>query len=53
MNSVIEMGDNIIFIYKGIKWWSGSKDEILKSDNKEVSDFVYATPFMKNLKSKL
>lgn len=53
MNSVIEIGDNIMFIYKGDKWWEGSKEEILKTDNPEVCDFVYATKFMKDLKSKL
>ena len=52
MNSVIEIGDNIMFIYKGNKWWEGSKEEILKTDNIEVCDFVYATKFMKLLKSK-
>lgn len=52
MNSVIEIGDNIMFIYKGDNWWQGTKNEILKTDNQEVCDFVYATKFMKNLKSK-
>ncbi|MBL0328322.1 MAG: ATP-binding cassette domain-containing protein [Bacteroidetes bacterium] len=52
MNSVIEIGDNIMFIYKGDNWWTGSKEEILKTDNKEVCDFVYATKFMKDLKTK-
>jgi phospholipid/cholesterol/gamma-HCH transport system ATP-binding protein len=53
MNSVIEMGDKILFIYKGENWWEGSNLDILKTDNKEVCDFVYATKFMKTLKSKL
>lgn len=53
MNSVIEIGDNIMFIYKGQNWWEGDKREILKTDNKEVIDFVYATKFMKELKTKL
>lgn len=52
MNSVIEIGDRIMFIYKGKKWWEGDKYEILKTDNKEIGDFVYATKFMKDLKSK-
>ena len=52
MNSVIEIGDNIMFIYKGDKWWEGTKEEILKTDNQEVCDFVYATKFMKDLKTK-
>lgn len=50
MNSVMEMGDNIIFIYKGEKWWEGSKDEILNSDNKEVNDFVFASELIKKVK---
>lgn len=52
MNSVIEIGDNIMFIYKGKKYWEGNKRDILKTDNKELCDFVYATKFMKELKSK-
>lgn len=52
MNSVIEIGDNIMFIYKGNKHWEGSKHQILKTDNPEVCDFVYATQFMKDLKTK-
>ncbi len=53
MNSVIEMSDRVIFIHNGVKWWEGSKNDILKTENKEVCDFVYATKFMKSLKSKL
>lgn len=52
MNSVIEIGENIMFIDGGQNWWQGSKEEILKTDNPEVCDFVYATKFMKDLKSK-
>ncbi|MBL7883835.1 MAG: ATP-binding cassette domain-containing protein [Bacteroidia bacterium] len=52
MNSVIEIGDNIMFIFEGKKWWEGNKQEILKTKNKEVCDFVYATEFMKDLKEK-
>ncbi len=52
MNSVIEIGDHIMFIYNGENWWEGTKQEILKTDNKEVCDFMYATKFMKELKSK-
>lgn len=53
MNSVIEIGDHISFIYKGEKWWEGNKQEILKSDNKELNDFVYASKFMKKIKNDL
>ena len=51
MNSVIEIGDQIMFIHNGANWWQGTKEEILVTDNKEVNDFVYATKFMKDLKS--
>jgi phospholipid/cholesterol/gamma-HCH transport system ATP-binding protein len=47
MNSVIEIGEHIIFIHKGEKWWEGDNDSILETDNQEVLDFVYASSFMK------
>lgn len=50
MNSVIEIGDNIAFIYKGKKWWTGNNKEILNSDNKELNDFVFATELMRSIK---
>ncbi|MFN3343405.1 MAG: ABC transporter ATP-binding protein [Flavobacteriales bacterium] len=53
MNSVIEIGQNIIFLYKGKKWWQGGKDDIIRTDNPEIIDFVYASKFMKTLKDKL
>jgi len=53
MNSVIEIGDYIIFIHEGQKWWEGSKQDILKTDNKEINEFVYAADFMKQIKDNL
>ena len=47
MNSVIEIGQNILFIYQGKKWWSGDKDSIITTDNPEILSFVYASEFMK------
>jgi len=52
MNSVIEIGDNISFLYKGDMWWKGNKRDILYTDNKEINEFVYASKFMAELKSK-
>jgi phospholipid/cholesterol/gamma-HCH transport system ATP-binding protein len=51
MNSVMETGDNISFIYNGRKWWEGNKHEILKTDNKELCDFVYASKIMQKFKN--
>lgn len=52
MNSVLEIGDNILFIHNGTKWWEGNHGDILRTTNEELQDFVYATKFMKELKSK-
>ena len=50
MNSVMEVGDKIVFIYQGNKWWEGDKKSILETDNKELCDFVYASRIMKRVK---
>ncbi|MCF6365530.1 MAG: ATP-binding cassette domain-containing protein [Bacteroidales bacterium] len=50
MNSVVEIGDNVAFIFEGKKWWTGNSEEILKTDNKELNDFVFATKLMKSIK---
>lgn len=47
MNSVMEIGDFIIFLHQGKKWWEGSNEEIRHTDNKEVNEFVYASKFMR------
>ncbi len=51
MNSVMEIGDQVIFIYKGQKFWEGSKDTIFQTDNKELSDLVFASRFMKKIRN--
>jgi phospholipid/cholesterol/gamma-HCH transport system ATP-binding protein len=53
MNSVIEIGDHINFIYKGKNWWQGNNKTIVTTENQEVVDFVYASDFMKQIRSKL
>ena len=50
MNSVMEIGDKVIFIYEGKKHWEGSNKTILQSDNKELSDLVFASSMMKKLR---
>lgn len=53
MNSVIEIGDRINFIYEGQMWWQGDKRDILHSDNEELNDFVFPSAFMKEIKESL
>ena len=52
MNSVMEIGETITFIHEGKKWWEGTKDDILDSDNKELNDFVFASAMAKKVKGK-
>ena len=53
MNSVIEIGDNINFIHQGRNWWSGDRASIITTENPEIIDFVYASEFMKDIKTLL
>lgn len=49
MNSVMEIGDKIIFIYEGEKFWEGSNEAIMRTDNQEVLDFIFATKLLKRV----
>jgi phospholipid/cholesterol/gamma-HCH transport system ATP-binding protein len=50
MNSVIEIGQKVIFLHKGLKLWEGDKDNITQSDVKELNEFVFANRMMKLIK---
>ncbi|MBO5672470.1 MAG: ATP-binding cassette domain-containing protein [Alistipes sp.] len=51
MNSVMEIGEKIVYIHEGQKWWEGTKDDILLSENPELNDFVFASAMAKRAKS--
>ncbi|MDG1146667.1 MAG: ATP-binding cassette domain-containing protein [Crocinitomicaceae bacterium] len=53
MNSVIEIGDTILFIHNGRNWWQGDRKSIITTENQEVVDFVYASDFMKEIRSSI
>jgi len=50
MNSVMNIGEKIIFINDGRKAWEGTKDDIMTSTNKELNDFVFASDLFKKVK---
>ena len=50
MNSVMEIGDSILFLQDGKNAWEGSKELIFKTDNQAVNDFVYSSNLMKKIK---
>lgn len=50
MNSVMEIGDNIILIHEGVIAWRGDKAEVLRSDNQTLQHFIFASPFLQHLR---
>lgn len=50
MNSVVEIGDKVLFIYNGKKFWEGSRDNIFNTEVKELADLVFASNLMKRIR---
>jgi phospholipid/cholesterol/gamma-HCH transport system ATP-binding protein len=53
MNSVIEIGDKVVFIHNGLKVWEGSSEDILRSENVDLMDFIFASKLLKGLRKNL
>jgi phospholipid/cholesterol/gamma-HCH transport system ATP-binding protein len=51
MNSVMEIGDNILYMVKGKKEWTGNSKDIIFSDNKQLNEFIFASEFLQDAKS--
>jgi len=51
MNSVLQIGEKISFIHQGELWWEGSNKEIMKTDNPQLNEFVFATALTRRLKA--
>ncbi|MBN1388749.1 MAG: ATP-binding cassette domain-containing protein [Bacteroidales bacterium] len=51
MNSVMEIGEKVVFIARGVKYWEGTNSEILKSDCKPLNDFIFASKLARQLKN--
>ena len=52
MNSVLEIGEHVLYIYNGCLCWEGSRDEVLHTDNEALNNFVFATNMAKRIKGK-
>ncbi|MBA4165957.1 MAG: ATP-binding cassette domain-containing protein [Chitinophagaceae bacterium] len=50
MNSVMETGDHIIYMHKGLKEWEGTSKEIIFSKNERLNNFIFASEFLKDAK---
>ncbi|MBE6209307.1 MAG: ATP-binding cassette domain-containing protein [Rikenellaceae bacterium] len=53
MNSVMGIGEKIIYIHEGKKWWEGTSADILTSTNKELNEFVFASELAKAAKANM
>ena len=51
MNSVMEIGDNILYLKEGKKEWTGNSKDIIFSDNKDLNEFIFASEFLQDAKS--
>ena len=50
MNSVMEMGENILYLFEGKKEWSGNKKDIIFSKNQRLNEFIFASEFLQDAK---
>ena len=50
MNSVMGIGENILFIYKGEKEWQGQSSQVMNSSNKRLTDFIFASDLLKEMR---
>jgi phospholipid/cholesterol/gamma-HCH transport system ATP-binding protein len=53
MNSVMEIGEKVVFIHKGNKCWEGSSNDILQSEDEALNDFIFASDFAKKMKKSI
>ena len=50
MNSVMEIGEKIIFLKDGVKEWEGTSNDVFRTDNKAITDFVYSSNLFKKVR---
>ncbi len=50
MNSVTSIGDYVLFLHQGLKEWEGDRTQIFTTDNQEVTDFIFASEFLKKVR---
>lgn len=53
MNSVMEIGESILFIKDGLKAWEGSAEDLVNTDNTDINDFVFSSDLFRKIKQKI
>jgi phospholipid/cholesterol/gamma-HCH transport system ATP-binding protein len=51
MNSVMEIGDHIVYLHEGLKQWEGTKNDIIFSRDQKLNDFIFASEFLQGAKN--
>ena len=51
MNSVLGIGDSILYIYQGHKEWEGNKDQVFTATNQRLNDFIFASDLLRKVKT--
>ncbi|MEE4198470.1 MAG: ATP-binding cassette domain-containing protein [Bacteroidales bacterium] len=51
MNSVMEIGDKVVFIFQGQKWWEGTRDDIFNTENEELNNFIFASKLSQKVRA--
>lgn len=50
MNSVLGIGEHILYLYEGMAEWEGNKDQVINTDNERLSDFIFASDLLKKMR---
>ncbi len=51
MNSVLGIGEHILYLYEGMAEWEGNKDQVINTDNERLSDFIFASDLLKKMRA--
>ena len=53
MNSVLGIGEHILYLYNGMAEWEGNKDQVINTDNERLSDFIFASDLLKKMRAEV
>ena len=53
MNSVLGIGEHILYLYEGMAEWEGNKDQVINTDNERLSDFIFASDLLKKMRAEV
>lgn len=51
MNSVMEIGDHIVYMHQGVKAWEGNSKDIIFSENEQLNEYIFASAFLRDARN--